>query len=113
MKPKKLLLTLGLALVLLVNSACGLDEVISNNSENSDNFVSTEEWMKLSEEIEAEKYIEISSKEQKNLMNVIRCCVKIWKKKNDMIENDKESKCVINWFQMKVISYELVSFSSM
>ena len=31
MKPKKLLLTLGLALVLLVNSACGLDEVISNN----------------------------------------------------------------------------------
>ena len=58
--------------------------------------ISTNEGLKLSKEIEAEDYIEISSKEQKNLNNILHSCLKILKKKHDTISNEKEFKCVIN-----------------
>ena len=47
----------------------------------------------LAKEIEAGDYVEVSAKEGKNLMGVIKSCVKVWKRKN-CIGND--SICVIN-----------------
>ena len=73
------------------------EEIKSNCSEDSSSdFISTNEGLKLSKEIEAEDYIEISSKEQKNLNNILHSCLNIWKKKHDIISNEKEFKCVIN-----------------